>query len=671
MTEAPSHHARSRPALVRALALLLFLSSAFAHARPGSEHPTLDPHHVTPQTGLHPIDLTGNWLVHEGDDPSFASPTLDDRQWLAISTTRPLASDGITHPDLLWYRTHVHLPPGVRHLGVLLRDFRGSAQIFVNGVPIGTSHFPSGGLLLLYDQRSPIPDALLASGDLTIAVRASIAAGSIPPNSGGFISGSALLLGDQEELAHLASLFHFQDFASNVTILGLTLLLLLIAVALALTLPQQREYLALVVFLAGSAVMAILSLWRTLGNHDPTALSTFLNRVGQAGTAFGLLEFSRIVLGLRRSRLMVLYAWTVAAFFLFLFVADQLTLRNPRFWGSGVEFVTISLFLIASFPTYFLLPPLALWVGWRRRNRDALLFFFPLLLQSFVTYTAVALFFLARLHLVEDQSFPETPFESINMGWPEVADFLFLLALLVFLILRTVRIARALARDAAEFEAAHSTQQLLLARASEPIAGFEVQTVYLPAREVGGDFFLVSPAPDGGLTAIVGDVSGKGLTAALRVSLILGVLRRESSRDPATILTALNQALLTQGEMGFTTACCVLLSSTGHFTIANAGHLSPYLANSHRSAEVPTTPALPLGITPDQTYGSVSGQLLGQERLVLLSDGIPEARSASGELFGFDRLPNLLHLPAQDIASVAQRFGQEDDITVLTVACTA
>jgi serine phosphatase RsbU (regulator of sigma subunit) len=187
--------------------------------------------------------------------------------------------------------------------------------------------------------------------------------------------------------------------------------------------------------------------------------------------------------------------------------------------------------------------------------------------------------------------------------------------------------------------------------------------VYLPASEVGGDFYFLSSAPDGSLIAIVGDVSGKGLTAAMRVAMILGVLRRETSYDPADILSGLNNALIVQGQLGFTTACCVRISTSGDFVLANAGHIAPYVSGR----ELATHPALPLGLVADQTYQLVRGRLAPKERLVLVSDGIPEARSHTGELYGFERLSSLTQLTAQEIAGAAQAFGQDDDITVLTL----
>jgi len=220
---------------------------------------------------------------------------------------------------------------------------------------------------------------------------------------------------------------------------------------------------------------------------------------------------------------------------------------------------------------------------------------------------------------------------------------------------------------AAELHAASTVQQMLLQSASRETPGFHVESVYLPASEVGGDFFFVSSAPDGSVIAIVGDVAGKGLTAAMRVAMILGALRRETSHDPGEILSGLNNALSTQDQLGFTTACCIRVWPSGDYALANAGHIAPYLSGR----ELTTPPTLPLGLVPAQTYELVRGHLAPGERLVMMSDGVPEARSQTGELYGFERLAALTLKPARDIAEAAQNFGQEDDITVLTLVFAA
>jgi hypothetical protein len=390
-------------------------------------------------------------------------------------------------------------------------------------------------------------------------------------------------------------------------------------------------------------------------------------------TLLAAIEFARILLRLRRSRWIVGYEATLVVLAAASSLESILHTGTPHSTAFLVTRQIGTIVLVA--PVDLLLPLFALWIWRRSNNTDALLLAVPLLIRTFFIYSELSLLLLSVVahHPVH---IPNVPVPTFDIGWTEIGDFLFLAALLIFLIIRTVRLARSRAVLASEIEAARTVQQLLLARSAQPTPGFAVHSVYLPASEVGGDFFLVSPHPDPGnrsLVALVGDVSGKGLLAAMRVSMILGVLRRESSRNPAVILANLNDALVTQDReeqgpsLGFTTAVCIHLEEDGSFTAANAGHIAPYQADNTSSHELATPPALPLGLAPDQAYELLHGALAPGQRLVLLSDGIPEARAKNGQLYGFDRLPHLTQLSAQDIAEAAQRFGQEDDITVLTL----
>jgi serine phosphatase RsbU (regulator of sigma subunit) len=185
--------------------------------------------------------------------------------------------------------------------------------------------------------------------------------------------------------------------------------------------------------------------------------------------------------------------------------------------------------------------------------------------------------------------------------------------------------------------------------------------VYNPAAEVGGDFYHVEPTADGGLFLVIGDVAGKGLKAAMNVSMVMGALRRSSEHGPAKILESLNRVLA--GSDGITTCQAVWFGANGEVVIANAGHLPPYL----NTQEVNLPGGLPLGVLPEITYPEVRLYLHPGDRLLLMSDGVVEARQSSGELFGFDRVHNLSNQSAFYIADAAKSFGQEDDITVLTV----
>ncbi|HZL24915.1 MAG TPA: PP2C family protein-serine/threonine phosphatase [Acidobacteriaceae bacterium] len=661
-----------RSRFVRGCLLLVCLAAvAPAYARAVPLPPAIDPHHVDGSAIGAPIDLSASWLLQQGDDPRYADPAFDDSKWIVVQPGKPLSSYGLKNVNRVWYRTHVQIPPNEKSLSLLVRSFGGSFQIFVNGIEVGSSGpHPQGGYAGAYvDKRFAVPNTAIASGNVTVAVRAEIGRYSEGgTRAGKFIWDSAFLLGPAPALSDLTALHSFRIYTPSVINIGMELLVPLIALALALTLPREREYIALVIAFAASGAVDAINLWQLVTNRPPGDVSLVgLGCLGAVG-AVALLEFVRLVLDLRRSRWWAGYEYLVA----FLLVVFLPWIEHA--YALGAVGVTSSFILLASVILQVLilpfsagLPLLALWVWWKRRNPDALLLFVPFLLQTAVNYWQFGIFLLNRFHLSDQASLPPVPASTFTVQWTDVTNILFSVAILLFLVLRTVRIARSRAAMATDLHAVHSVQEILLARASHATPGFRVEHVYHPALEVGGDFFLVSPGPDGSLTAIVGDVSGKGLVAAMRVSMILGVLRREEHREPDTILCNLNEALLMQGEMGFTTACCVRLQSDGRFTIANAGHINPYIDGK----EIPTPSALPLGLVGEQQYEQISGFLPEGKTLVLMSDGVVEARSAAGELYGFDRLPQLTLLTAQDIADVARRFGQEDDITVLTVACGA
>ena len=209
----------------------------------------------------------------------------------------------------------------------------------------------------------------------------------------------------------------------------------------------------------------------------------------------------------------------------------------------------------------------------------------------------------------------------------------------------------------------------MVPREFKEVSGCAIESVYIPVQEVAGDFFHLHPFEDGSLIAVIGDVSGKGVKAAMLVSLILGILRRtvEITRSPAQILRDVNRCIAGQTDGNFATCCCVLISPGHTAYIANAGHLSPYCEG--REIELPG--GIPLGICPDCEYEEVELTLAPGERWLFLSDGVVEARSKTGELYGFERTRSISILSAQKIAEAAQQFGQEDDITVLGIERSA
>jgi hypothetical protein len=249
----------------------------------------------------------------------------------------------------------------------------------------------------------------------------------------------------------------------------------------------------------------------------------------------------------------------------------------------------------------------------------------------------------------------------VPIHFASIADFTGILVIVTIIFNRFLRIQHDQERVSSELAAARSVQELMIPLEKLETPGFEVDSIYNPANEVGGDFFHVQPTEDGGLLVVIGDVTGKGLKAAMNVSMLMGALRRTRQRSPARILESLNRVLT--GSDSFTTCQAALFSANGGVVVANAGHLPPYL----NSQEVALPGGLPLGVLPDVAYEEVQLYLHPGDRILLLSDGVVEARNPSGELFGFDRVHNLSNQSAFYIADAAKAFGQDDDITIVAV----
>jgi serine phosphatase RsbU (regulator of sigma subunit) len=257
-----------------------------------------------------------------------------------------------------------------------------------------------------------------------------------------------------------------------------------------------------------------------------------------------------------------------------------------------------------------------------------------------------------------------------QLRFEDAANLLFLAAMAYILIERFAENQSERTRLTGEFEAARTVQQVLIPDFLPPVAGLAIQSAYLPAQEVGGDFFQVLPLADGTAFVVVGDVSGKGLKAAMTVSLIVGALRTEAEYvvSPAAMLAGLNRRLYGRGA-GFATCLVLQITPKGGVTIANAGHPSPYLDG----VEVATESNFPLGITLDAGYVETQLRIERGQTFTLVTDGVVEATApATRELFGFERTQAISRQAANAIAEAAQAFGlgapQTDDITVLTVA---
>jgi len=237
----------------------------------------------------------------------------------------------------------------------------------------------------------------------------------------------------------------------------------------------------------------------------------------------------------------------------------------------------------------------------------------------------------------------------------------------LMLLRRFLQVERKRAQWKAEIEQAQQVQHVLIPDELPRIAGFAIESEYRPAREVGGDFFQIMPGQElGSALILVGDVTGKGMQAGMLVAVIVGAFRTAAQyhSDPLILMNALNNQL--SGRGGSSATCLILrITADGYVTLANAGHLAPYL----NGAEMEMEGALPLGMLPEADFPVMHFQLALGDTLMLMSDGVAEAQDENKNLFGFERIEQMLQqsTSAAALASAAQAFGQEDDILVLRI----
>ena len=218
---------------------------------------------------------------------------------------------------------------------------------------------------------------------------------------------------------------------------------------------------------------------------------------------------------------------------------------------------------------------------------------------------------------------------------------------------------------------AEEVQRVILPEPITTLPGLAIESEYRPARHVGGDFFQILPhSSDGSMLIVAGDVVGKGLQAGMLVALLVGAIRTsaEFDPDPLAVLKVLNQRLCGRSHAAAT--CLALrIGADGGATLANAGHLPPYLNGKPLEIEG----ALPLGMIEAAEFSVLQFRFSEADHLLLMSDGIAEATDMNGNLFGFERILDLLHnsASAAAIATAAQNFGQEDDISVISITRTA
>ncbi len=614
-----------------------------------------------------PSNLDARWLIHAGDDPSYARPDFDDSQWTLFDPKSPLnAVFPKSQPEIIWYRLHVKLNPAQTGLALSEVDIARAFEIYINGerlmVSGQVSPYVPYTLSALIVTR--IPDRIVATGTMVIALRVKISAveWKVGQDPGYYVTN--LRIGQEQTL--------YRD--NWLTIVGENSLPWIEkilqfgigCVALVLFAAQRRQTVYLWIFAVATLAMVQGVIPCITLFHNIPLFWEFVNDMLRLASPF---LWASLYFAFVHQRI----GWGWRTFLITAGILDAISGLNG--WYIAIP---LPLQFFTNIPYIILLSviiPVVMIVHWRRGNREAGILLIPVILFSLYVYAVVGLNTLfqfpqwrttALRGLTLINNYPLGPFEvPLN----SLSGIISTLALAVIMLRRSVTTSRRQAELESELAAAQEVQRILVPEQNAAVSGFDIESVYQPAQQVGGDFFQILPDGEGGVLVVVGDVAGKGLPAAMLVSVIVGAVRgvAEFTKDPAELLSNLNERLVGRASGGFSTALIALIAANGNVTMANAGHLSPYLDG--REVELPG--ALPLGVASSAVYETTEFHLDHGSRLTFYSDGVIEAQGRDGELFGFERAREVSMRSAAEIVEAAKRFGQEDDITVVTVARTA
>ncbi len=610
------------------------------------------------------ISLAGKWRFQPKDDLRFANPALDDSDWRLLESGEPWTAQGYkTLSGFAWYRFRVVLPAGEKPFTILLPVIYSAYQVFLDGALVHTSAAFPPSRQIYYESPVLVPvpgGARPQPRVVSVAIRVWHA-----PVWANYVGGGPEYGSEANQLAGPSSLMEsrFSNDARlqrlnrsvDLDLACLDLLAGMTSIALFLLRRSELEYLFFGIAIAAPAIPMLLEY-----TTADRAISVYL-------IDYAVL-FTRLISRLAYVAFFSRFLHAKSTWLLRLAIAGLFLNLIPMTLLEGFGLIGVGWASLLGTLTSL---PFEIWVIAlllrRSINRltDARLLLAPVLLVFVLNLVSDGFGILESLN--HPLSFS---LSKLNIRYPflirptNLADGFFLLAMLAILVNRFARTRREQDRTISEFEAARSVQQVMIPEALPTVPGIEVSAAYYPAQEVGGDFFQVLPLPSAAVLVIVGDVAGKGMPAALTVSLAVGSLRTlaDYTTSPGEILAGLNRRLHGRGT-GFTT-CLALHLSPDHatLTVANAGHLSPYL----NGRELATEPNLPLGLDPDARFVEMAIRLREGDHLTVITDGVPEAMH-NRTLFGFERTLNLSRQPATEIAAVARSFGQVDDITVLTL----
>lgn len=632
------------------------------------------------------IVLNGPWKFHVGDSPKmpggqtplWSQPAFNDVAWqnYTLDPKHPnlTAFEAANSPEIpgfqshghpactgySWYRIRFQPPSSAHALSLLIPQYVDDAyDVYINGHKIGSFGHLDRWHLMFYRQPQLflIPPSALSSGQtVTLALRFWTGRRDADPDGHNLLGGlrGVPLLGPPQ-LIQVFMQSAQQRAASTpwrlIVLFAACGVVGIISLFLFYFSRRQREYLWAGISLTGFAVVyGSNSLAYVLQTTIPYELSFSITIVALPISLFALPLAAMHLLSVAKPlwRRLNLAISGIAIFYFAMAFFLILGLLPP----TGALDRILNLYEAFNLPYVLLLLAISI-DGLRTLGRKAWLLFAP----SFLFAVSMAFGSLATnpvFAIISDLIFASVP-----------------VSVLVIFLLRFTQQQRENARLVDDMKQAAEVQQVLIPEQLPHIPNLTIQTEYRPAREVGGDFFQIIPHPtDHSVLIVAGDVTGKGLQAGMLVSLLVGAIRAtaELNPDPLFVLQALNRRLLGR-ESGQATCLALRIAADGTATLANAGHIPPYVNGTPLDMEG----AFPLGMIDAAEFSVMHFQLHPSDKLVLISDGILEATDPHGQLFGFDRVQQHLrdNISPSALADAAQRFGQQDDISLVAVTCAA
>ncbi len=629
------------------------------------------------------VALDGPWRFHIGDNPQWSRPDFDDSSWettnvgaAANSFDPNMGRRGFVpgwtakgHPEysgFAWYRIRIRIRSADAPLSLLApSNVDDSYQLFVNGRLLGSfGDFdrPLPSIYTTQPRMFRIPGSILQpDGTLDIAFRFYMAprellqidpGGMHDPPYIGFTSAIVPVYHVQWESTYRTMTSSLVAFLID-ALFALLILMLYVF--------DRTERILLLPFVA-CALIASYNLIIMLADT-----ASFLTATGQQYVGallvpaflvfWALTWWAYFGLGQKkwlRSAIILVGAFATTVLLLFHLLTTNGP-RAPRFvftaYSIGVYIFDAAFLAVLILIAYF---------GIRRAQKIDWILLLALILYGIPELGPI----FSMLH-IRTAWFPF----GLEISLAPLAGLASLFCF-SFVLMRRFRASQRRQQATLEdVKQAQEVQQVLIPEELPRVPGLAIESEYRPAREVGGDFFQIIPHPsDGSVLIVAGDVTGKGLKAGMLVAVLVGAIRStlELNPDPVFLLQALNRRLIGRGD-AHATALAMRIASDGSATLANAGHLPPYL----NGKPIAVDGALPLGFVPNLDPSITRFRLSEGDRLVLVSDGIAEAMDAEGRLFGFDRIEQMLAQHGKtspaDLASAAQSFGQQDDISVIAI----